>query len=99
MITRVWRGWAATGQAGTYQRHFESAVLPQLRRLDGFVGAQLWRREDGDEVELVAVTTFESLDAVRAFAGADHERAVVEPDARRVLLRFDERCRHYDVVA
>ena len=43
----------------------------------------------------MAVTTLDSLDAVRAFAGDDHEQAVIEPAARRLLTRFDERCRHY----
>ncbi|HUZ01318.1 MAG TPA: antibiotic biosynthesis monooxygenase [Thermomicrobiaceae bacterium] len=97
MIARVWRGWTSPSQADAYQEHFDAAVLDHLRQIEGFQGARLWRREDGGEVEFVAVTTFVSLDAVRAFAGADHERAVVEPEARRVLTRFDERCRHYEL--
>ena len=98
MITRVWRGWAATARAAHYQRHFETEVLEHLGQLPGFVSGHLWRRQDGDEVEFVAVTTFASLDAVRAFAGEDAERAVVSQEARGVLLRFDDRCRHYEVV-
>src|SRR5215469_17939327 len=95
MITRVWRGWASAADADAYQEHFSGEVLAHLGQIDGFVSAQLWRNEDPDEVEFVAVTTFESLAAIRAFAGADPERSVVEPAARRVLRRFDERCRHY----
>lgn len=97
MIARVWRGWASPAYADVYQEHFNSAVLGHLRQIDGFRGARLWRREDHEEVEFVAVTTFESLEAVRAFAGDDYEQAVVEPEARRVLTRFDERCRHYEL--
>jgi len=97
MITRVWHGWATASGADAYQEHFQAEVLPNLQRVSGFRGAQLWRREEAGQVELVAVTTFDSIDAVRRFAGADHERAVVEPEGRRVLSRFDERCTHYDV--
>lgn len=99
MITRVWRGWTAAADADVYQQHFRGEVREHLGQIDGFVSAQLWRHEDTDEVEFVAVTTFESLAAIGAFAGADPEQAVVEPAARRVLRRFDERCRHYEIVA
>lgn len=97
MIARVWHGRAPAGGADGYQEHFRTEVLPHLERVAGFRGAQLWRRELEGEVEFVAVTTFDSIDAVRGFAGADHERAVVEPEARRLLSRFDERCTHYEV--
>jgi len=97
MITRVWHGWAPASGANAYQEHFEGEVLPNLEGVPGFRGAQLWRREQAGQVEFVAVTTFDSIDAVRRFAGPDYERAVVEPEARRVLSRFDERCAHYEV--
>jgi hypothetical protein len=41
---------------------------------------------------------FDSLDAVRAFAGPDYEMAVVPPKARQLLLRFDQRSAHYVVI-
>jgi hypothetical protein len=40
---------------------------------------------------------FDSLDAVRAFAGEDHETSVVPPAARELLARFDQRSQHYEV--
>jgi heme-degrading monooxygenase HmoA len=98
MIARVWHGWASNANAQAYEKHFRTDVLRHLRQVDGFRGAQLWRREDGGEIEFVAVTNFESIDAVGAFAGSDSELAVVEPEARGVLLRFDARCKHYEVV-
>jgi heme-degrading monooxygenase HmoA len=97
MITRVWHGWASTANADAYQEHFKTEVLRHLGQIDGFRGAQLWRYEDQGQVEFVAVTSFESIEAVRAFAGLDYERALVEPEARRVLIRFDDRCKHYEV--
>jgi heme-degrading monooxygenase HmoA len=74
-------------------------VLPQLRRLDGYRGASLLRRETDGEVELIVITRWHSLDAVRAFACADIESAVVEDEAASVLSRYDERVRPYEVTA
>jgi len=99
LIARTWHGWASSPpDAVAYEEHFRSAVLPGLRQLRGFRGARLLRREDGGEVEFVAVTFFDSIESVRGFAGDDYQRAVVEPEARRVLSRFDERSAHYEVV-
>jgi heme-degrading monooxygenase HmoA len=97
MIARVWHGWAPSAGADAYHEHFRTDVLRNLEGVPGFRGAQLWRREEDGQVEFVAVTTFDSVDDVRRFAGADYERAVVEPEARKVLSRFDERCAHYEV--
>ena len=94
-MARQWRGRATAAGADAYEAHFRSAVLAELDRVDGCLGAELLRRDDGDEVELVTMVYFESLDAVSRFAGDDLERAVVAPEARRVLTSFDERVRHY----
>ena len=64
----------------------------------GFKGIQLLRREVIGEVEFITIMTFESLDAVREFAGDDDERAVVPEKARNLLSRFDERSQHYEIV-
>jgi len=97
MIARIWRGWAPAERAGDYQRHYESEVSEHLRAVSGFSGAQLLRRDEDGEVAFTSVTWFTSLDAVRGFAGADYERAVVEPAARRALSRWDERVSHHEV--
>lgn len=100
MIARVWKGWASTtSNADAYEAHFRGSVMPELAEIDGFVGCRLLRRDAGGEIELVAITFFSSLDAVRGFAGDDHETAVVEPEARRVLSRFEEKSVHYEVAA
>ena len=76
------------------------ALLAVVAYVGGFVGYDLLRadREDG-ETEFVTVTYFESLDAIRAFAGEDYEAAVVPPEARQLLTRFEERSCHYEVLA
>ena len=97
MIARVWRGWTRTDQADLYEEHYHDEVLPTLRRVPGFCDARLLRREAGAETEFVSLVYLDDLDAVRAFAGDDYEAAVVADDARRVLVRFDEKVVHYDV--
>jgi heme-degrading monooxygenase HmoA len=99
VIARVWHGWTRPENADAYEKLLRSEVFPGIRRIDGFRGADLLRAEIGDEVEFVTVTFFDSLDAVRAFAGEDYELAVVPPEAQRLLTRFDERSAHYELLA
>lgn len=97
MIARIWRGWAPRARAADYQRHYESEVSEHLRAVNGFRGARLLRREDGQEVMFTSITWFTSLDAVRDFAGDDYEQAVVGAAARAALSRWDERVSHHEV--
>jgi heme-degrading monooxygenase HmoA len=99
VIARFWRGWTRAVDAHHYDEHYRADVLPGLRQIAGFRGARLLQRVVDDETEFVSVTFFDNLDAIRAFAGADHEVAVVADDARRVLVRFDDRVVHYEVSA
>jgi heme-degrading monooxygenase HmoA len=97
MIARIWRGWAPQATADDYQRHYESEVSRHLQGVDGFRGARLLRKHDGREVMFTSVTFFTGIDAVRGFAGEDHELAVVEETARRALSRWDEQVSHHEV--
>ncbi len=98
MIARTWRGTAPANGAADYHRHFVGQVLPQLQDIPGFRGAYLLRREIADEVEFTTITFWDSKEAIKAFAGADPNVAVVEPEARRVLTSFDEHVTHAEVV-
>ena len=98
MIARLWHGWTSPENAAAYEEFLRTTMFPSMHRIDGFLGADLLRREDGDEVAFVTITRFESLDAVRAFAGDEYEVAVVEPEARALLARFDERSTHYELL-
>ena len=97
MIARVWHGWAPPATADDYQRHYESEVADHLSQVAGFRGARLLRRDDGGEVMFTSLTFFDSLDAVRGFAGDELENAVVEGEARRVLSHWDERVTHHEI--
>jgi heme-degrading monooxygenase HmoA len=96
VITRIWRGWARSGHADRYEQHYRSEVMATLGQVPGFRGARLLRRTLGAETEFVSLTLFEDLDAIRSFAGPDYETAVVAGEARKVLIRFDERVSHYE---
>jgi heme-degrading monooxygenase HmoA len=97
VIGRIWHGWTAPGNADAYEELLRSEVFPGIDRVEGFRGAHLLRRDAGDEVEFVTLTVFDSFEAVREFAGEDYEVAVVPPEARRLLARFDERSEHYEI--
>ncbi|HWM06733.1 MAG TPA: antibiotic biosynthesis monooxygenase [Actinophytocola sp.] len=97
VIARLWRGWAAPDRADEYQRHFEDEVSVHLTGVHGFRGARLLRRAEGDEVAFISITFFTSMQAVRGFAGAHPERAVVEDHARAALARWDEEVTHHEV--
>jgi heme-degrading monooxygenase HmoA len=99
VIARLWHGWAEPRNADAYEALLRAEVLPGIgARVGGFRGAYLLRHEDGAEVEFVTLTLWDSLEAVREFAGADYEAAVVPPEARRLLSRFDERAVHYETL-
>jgi heme-degrading monooxygenase HmoA len=104
LILRIWHGWTAPADADAYEHLLNEEILVGIgeRNIPGFHGIQLLRREVGGtvaEVEFVTLMRFESLDAVRAFAGEDYEQAVVPPAARKLLARFDPRSAHYDLRA
>ena len=97
MIIRFWRGWTTRADADRYEKLLREEVFPGIfaRRVAGFEGIQLMRREVGEEVEFMTAMRFRSLDAVREFAGADYEAAYVPAAARALLARFEPRAGHY----
>jgi heme-degrading monooxygenase HmoA len=98
MILRTWYGRATAANASGYVEHFRTNVVPELRAIAGFRGALLSGDHRDGEVEFFVQTRWESMDAVRAFAGDDPSRAVVEPEAVAVLSSFDKVVRHYEIL-
>jgi heme-degrading monooxygenase HmoA len=99
MIARHWRGLAKAGQADAYVEHLRSDTLPRLADIAGFVGASVLRRRLDAGVEFVVITTWTSVDAIERFAGPDAEAAVVPDTAAAMMIDYDRRARHYDIVA
>ena len=99
MICRIWHGWTTTADADAYEALLRSEIFHGIaqRRIGGYHGIELLRRAGDESVEVVTMMWFDSLDAVREFAGPDYEVAVVPPAARALLQRFDARSAHYEV--
>ena len=97
MVARVWRGWTKAENADAYEKLLREVVYPGLRKIDGYRGGYIFRQNVGEENEFVTVNLFESLEAVKAFAGPEYETPVFEPEARRLLFRIDPTARHYEV--
>ena len=100
MISRVWHGWTSRENADAYEELLRTEIFTSIakRSIQGYCGIHLLRRDVDDGVEFVTIMWFDSLDAVRAFAGQDYEVAVVPPKAKQLLSRFDGRSAHYQVI-
>jgi antibiotic biosynthesis monooxygenase (ABM) superfamily enzyme len=96
MITRLWRGWTTAENADPYERFLLGKLFPSMRGISGFRGADILRRLERDEVAFITLTRFESLAAIKAFAGEDYETPVLEPQALALLLRYERRAFHFD---
>ncbi len=99
MISRIWHGWTTLENAVAYETLLKREIFLGIknRKIDGFKGIQLLRRNIGDEEEFITIMWFDSLEAISAFAGEDYELAVVPQKARALLSHFDERSQHYEV--
>lgn len=96
MIARQWRGWTKPQDADSYESLLKTKVLPKLKKLSGYRGGYIFR-SDGVESEFVVVNFFDSLDAVRKFAGENYAVPVFDPEAKRLLTKFDPVANHYEV--
>jgi heme-degrading monooxygenase HmoA len=101
MISRIWHGWTTPDNADKYERLLKEEIFAGIldRHISGFKSIRLLRREAGGEVEFVTIMLFDSLDAVRRFAGESYETAVVPGKAREVLSQGDEKSQHYEIIA
>jgi heme-degrading monooxygenase HmoA len=97
-VARVWRGVTRADAADAYVEHLESATFPRLRQIPGYRKAWLLRREVPRGVEFLVVTAWDSMAAVERFAGPAPEVAVVPPEARALMVEFDERVQHYELL-
>ena len=99
MISRIWHGYTTRDKADEYEALLKEEIFVGIgeRHIPGFQEIQLFRRNLEEEIEFITVMWFDTLDAVRLFAGEDYAVAVVPPKARLLLKRFDERSQHYEV--
>src|SRR5262247_3730685 len=98
MISRHWRGIVRRGEAENYLDHLRRKIFPQLENIEGFRGASILKREVTNGTEFLIVTTWESNDAIRQFAGAAINHAVVPPEAQAMMVEYDKEVLHYEVL-
>jgi heme-degrading monooxygenase HmoA len=98
MIARHWRGLAQTDCADAYVEHLRTETFPGLVRIPGFVGVSLLRRKEPRGVEFLVITQWESLDSIARFSGSDPELAVVPEYVATLMVEYDSRARHYEVI-
>ena len=99
MIARIWHGWTKRADAKAYAEMLRNEIFPNIaaRNIEGYHGAELFIREDGDEVEFVTLLRFDSMDAVKEFAGTDEGKPVIYPKTEGLLTRMDDRSQHYRI--
>ena len=97
MIARHWRGWTRLQDADAYEALLKSRVLPGLSKIAGYRGGYILRSDGAAESEFVVINLFDSLDAVREFAGPNYDVAVFEPEAKALLSRIEPVANHYEV--
>jgi heme-degrading monooxygenase HmoA len=98
MISRQWRGLAWPDQAQNYINHLRSETFPALRAIAGFIDASILSRPATAGVEFLIVTSWRSLEAIVKFAGSDPEAAVVPAHVASMMIDYDQRVRHFEVV-
>lgn len=99
MISRQWRGLSKAAFAETYVEHLQTETFPSIRKLPGFISASILRRTLADGIEFLVITHWASVEAIRAFAGADAEIAVVPQKVHEMMVDYDRVVRHYEVVS
>ena len=98
MILRMWKARSTADQSAAYIEHATKKVFPKIRGIEGHRGEYLLRRPVEGGAELVVLTLWDSMESVKKFAGAEPDKAVVEPEAQAVLTSFDEYVTHYEVI-
>jgi heme-degrading monooxygenase HmoA len=98
VIARVWRGATRAVDGDDYLDYLRRTGLAEYARVPGHRRTITMRRIVEDRAEFVLVTLWDSMEAVKAFAGGSPERAVFYPEDDRFLVERDDRVTHYDVV-
>jgi heme-degrading monooxygenase HmoA len=98
MIARIWRGITLVDKADAYIAYLNETLLRDCAATPGNRGVTVLRRVQGEHSEIVLISLWDSMEAVRGFAGQNPERSVYYPEDENFLLEMEPLVRHYDVV-
>jgi heme-degrading monooxygenase HmoA len=96
MIARIWHGVTAARHYDEYWKFLHQRAIPDYRATPGNVGVRLFRRLEDDRAHFLTLSYWTSLDAIRAFAGDDIDRAKYYPEDSRYLLEFEPKVLHFE---
>jgi heme-degrading monooxygenase HmoA len=99
VIARIWHGYTKPEHADAYEAQLKPELLPGISKVRGYRGSYLLRKEMGAEVEFITIMLWDSIDAIRAHAGADYETAIIPEERRKHLSRFDAKASHYNIAS
>lgn len=99
-IIRTWKGYTSIENAPIYKEMLVNEVFPAVKKkgVDGLEKVSISVQNKSDEVEFFLVLQFESLNAVKTFAGENYEIAYIPDNAKEVLSRYDEKAEHYEFI-
>ncbi len=97
-ISRHWKGVAKPEEADNYIHHLRNDTFPKLAKIGGFIKASILRRSIPQGTEFLVVTTWQSLEAIRQFAGESVRIAVVPPEVQAMMVDYDRDVAHYEIV-
>ena len=98
MIARIWHGRTLTAKADEYERYLNASGVERMLKTDGNHGVEVLRKSDGPRTDFVVISYWESIDAVKRFAGKDFEKAVILDRDREFLIEVEPNVLHYEVV-
>jgi len=94
----VWRGRTLASKADEYARYLDDSGVAKILATRGNLGVTILRREEKGETEFLVMSFWESIEAVRRFAGRDYGKAVILPRDREYLIRVEPNVVHYEVL-
>jgi len=96
-VARIWKGRTLESKADEYEAYLNQSGISKIRATPGNLGAYVLRRTSDGKTEFVVISLWESLDAVRRFAGPDYQKAVILPKDRQYLLEVEPNVVHYEI--
>jgi len=97
-IARIWRGRTLASKADEYQAYLDSSGISRVRATPGNLGVTVLRRNDGKKTEFLVLSLWESVEAIKKFAGDDYQKAVILPRDREYLLEVEPNVFHYEIL-